>query len=158
MKFAWKRNNRCICIRQTKWNSNVESNSCQGSTRLLPVPPVSCQRVDSSGVYVKRRPQKSAYIHSTYWNELASDTHLSRILQKQPKLEPFGTSLAYDMVISCLIARAQSSSRATLFFLLQRGLFFCRRSGLLYRIADVSGEDAHSRTCGARAADVLSNA
>lgn len=36
------------------------------------------------------------------------DTHLTKILQKQPKLEPFGTSLAYDIVISCLTRCTQS--------------------------------------------------
>jgi len=137
----------------------AESNSCQGSTRLLPVSPISRQRIDSSGAYIKRRPQKNTYIHSAYWNELESgETYFIRILQKQPKLEPFGTSLAYDMVISCLIARAQSPSWVTtLFFLLQLGLFFCRRSGPSYRVDDVSGEAAHSRTCGVQAADILSN-
>lgn len=120
---------------------------------------LSAARVDSSGAYVKRRRQKNACIHSANWNELSrGETHLIRILQKQPKLEPFGTSLAYDIVISYLIARAQSPSwLATLFLLLQRGLFFGRRPGPSY-LDGVSGEDAaHSRTCGARAADALSD-
>lgn len=38
-------------------------------------------------------------------------THLTKILQKQPKLEPFGTSLAYDIVISCLTRCTPSPSR-----------------------------------------------
>jgi len=83
------------------------------------------------------------------------ETHLSRILQKQPKLEPFGTSLAYDIVISCLAARAHSPSSSS--YPLRppafRHLFLFRGlSGPSHRLVDVpAGDVAHStHTYGAR--------
>jgi len=83
------------------------------------------------------------------------ETHLSRILQKQPKLEPFGTSLAYDIVISCLAARAHSPSSSS--YPLRppafRHLFLFRGlPGPSHRLVDVpAGDVAHStHTYGAR--------